>query len=317
MPRHDRMAMALAMATLAMGCSNDENATYDSQAGSDNGTADPTRDSETANTTNGTTNPTNDPSETSDPGDTSQTDTGGPVAETGDAESTGDATTDEGGEGSEETAAPPFGSLPHEETFDGPDGSAWPMPWTEAGTAVVSATLVDGRGYLVGETGQVARMVLPGFEVTDVDIVVTVGFDNWLQQGFGLYVRQNGGALQETDPPGQGYAAYVEGGFMQSLGIWRELGGVEEYLQVAQVPGGTLAPGVHHYLRLQCIQEGPATRLRTRIWRVDEPEPVTWLVEVLDDTPALQETPGSFAVDLYNYSGNGGLLVDDLQVDAI
>jgi hypothetical protein len=160
-------------------------------------------------------------------------------------------------------------------------------------------------------------MVLPGFTESDVDVAITVRFDDWHQQGVGLYVRQNGGALQETTPPGQGYSTYVEGGYMQSIGIWRETNGVEELLAGTNVPGGALEPGVPYRLRLQCRQQGTSTLLRTRLWPLGEPEPVEWQVEILDDTPVLQDTLGSFAVDLYNYSGTGGVHVDDLLAEPL
>jgi len=217
----------------------------------------------------------------------------------------------------DDTGGSPFGTLPHQELFEGVEGSPWPVPWTQAGTGVVSATLYDGQGRLTGATGQVARMVLPGFTESDVDVSITVRFDDWLHQGMGLYVRQNGGALQQTVPPGQGYAAYVEGGYLQSIGIWRETNGVEELLVAADVPGGVLDPGIPYRLRLQCLQQGASTLLRTRLWPQDEPEPEAWQVEILDGTPALQDTAGTFAVDLYNYAGTGGVLVDDLHAEAL
>lgn len=209
----------------------------------------------------------------------------------------------------------PVGELPHVESFDGPNGAAWPEPWEEAGDQIISSELVDGRGRFDGQTGDVARMVLPGFSEVDVDIVVTVVFEHWESQGFGLYVRQNGGALLQTDPPGQGYAAYVEGGFMRYLGIWRETDGVEVPLANAPVPDGELESGVPYRLRFQCFGEDGSTRLRARLWPEGEPEPAVWQIEHLDDTPVLQGTPGSFAVDLYNYQGTASVFVDDLYVD--
>lgn len=217
----------------------------------------------------------------------------------------------------ETTSSPPVGTPLYEESFDGPDGAPWPDPWFEAGDQVISSELIDGRGRFDGYTTNVARMVLPGFSETDVDIVITVEFDQWTEQGFGLYVRQNGGALLQTDPPGQGYAAYVEGGYMRFLGIWRETNGVEEPLANETVPGGELLPGVAYRLRLQCFTEGSGTRLRTRIWPEGDPEPGTWLVDIVDDTPELQGTAGSFAVDVYNYDQMGSVYVDDLIIEVM
>lgn len=321
MQRHDGMSVAIAIATLATGCTNDENRITDDIAGTDQpGTShEPssetttTTTNETNTTTLTTTNTTVDADSTeatgTTPGGTADSDTtAGRGSTTGSPTDASSDTTTEGASS---------GMPLHEESFEGLDGAAWPAPWTPAGTAVVSATLDDGRGRLVGETGRVARMALPGFLETDVDVTITVAFDDWTRQGFGFYVRQNGGALQETMPPGQGYATYVEGGYLQSIGIWRETNGVEELLQAADVPGGMLAAGIPYHLRLQCQQEGASTRLRTRIWAMGEPEPDVWQVDLVDDTPELQGTAGSFALDVYNYDGMGGVLVDDLRADAL
>lgn len=49
-------------------------------------------------------------------------------------------------------------SLPHAESFDGADGSAWPYTW-----AVVTEQELDGnRARLGGDAGHVARMVCQG-----------------------------------------------------------------------------------------------------------------------------------------------------------
>jgi large repetitive protein len=320
MQRHDGMGVALAMAMLITGCTNDGDRTTDDAAGTTEAqtSSEPGSETTTTNTTTNTTAVTTNTTTnaTGDPDSTGAADTtiAGTDDDTTTNESAGTTTDDTDGSG---TTGSSFGMLPHEELFEGPQGAPWPLPWTPAGTAVVSATLDDGRGRLVGQTGSVARMTLPGFVETDVDVTVTVVFDDWTQQGFGLYVRQNGGALQETTPPGQGYAAYVEGGFMQSIGVWRETNGVEELLQAADVPGGELVAGMPYHLRLQCQQAGALTHLRTRIWPAGGPEPDTWQVDLVDDTPVLQGAAGSFALDVYNYAGMGGVLVDDLRVDSL
>lgn len=315
MQRHDGMSVAIAIATLAMGCTNDGDRTSDDAAGTD----EPQTSSETNTTTTGTTITTTTALTTTNTTvvtDSAET-TGTTIAGTGSVDTTAGGGSSVGTTDGGSTTGSSFGMLPHEESFEGPDGGPWPAPWTPAGTGVVSATLEDGRGRLVGQTGRVARMTLPGFAETDVDVTLTVAFDDWTQQGFGLYVRQNGGALQETVPPGQGYAAYVEGGFMQSIGIWRETNGVEELVEATGVPDGALVAGMPYHLRLQCQQEGALTRLRTRMWPVGEPEPETWQIDLVDDTPVLQGTAGSFALDVYNYAGTGGVLVDDLRADPL
>ena len=325
MHRHDTVGVAITIATLLMGCNNevdhadaDAAGTGGPQTGSETATETPSTTSLT--TTSLTTDQATTEAESIDGSDTvantgtydTTTDSG--ALDTSDGSDTSDGVETTNGDTS---GGAPFGTLPHAESFEGPDGALWPLPWTEAGTAVLYATLDHGQGRLVGETGRVARMVLPGFTESDVDVTITVEFDDWQHQGVGLYVRQNGGALQETMPPGQGYAAYVEGGWLQSIGIWRETNGVEELLASADVPGGALEPGVSYRLRLQCVQQGPSTLLRTRLWPLGEPEPEGWQVELLDDTPVLQDTTGSFAVDLYNYAGTGGVRFDDLLAEPL
>ena len=56
------------------------------------------------------------------------------------------------------------------------------------------------------------------FDELDVDMYATVTFEDPTAQGFGLYARQNGGALQDTNPPGLGYALYIEGAYMRAIG---------------------------------------------------------------------------------------------------
>jgi hypothetical protein len=305
MQRHGSVIITIAIAAAMSSCKHEDD--RDDVVTDTSDTVGPPIGTTAITTTNAITGTTLDASGTTS--STTGPDTAGGTADTTAATL---GTTDDG-----QTEDPPFGALPWEEPFDGPDGAPWPAPWMEAGTAVLSARLAGGRGRLEGQTGRVARMVLPGFAETDVDATITVEFDDWAQQGFGLYVRQNGGALQETVPHGQGYVAYVEGGFMQSLGIWRETDGVEELLSATAVPGSSLAAGVPYRLRLECQQQGPHTRLRTRLWPEDEPEPAQWHLDIVDDTPVLQATPGSFAVDLFNYVGTGGVLVDDLRLEPV
>jgi hypothetical protein len=320
MQRHGRMTISLAIAMSMSSCDEidrggaegDTSETIGPQTSEDGRgtTTDPDDTTTTTTTTKGDT--IDDPS-AADTARPESTDT----SDSSDSEGTSTSGSESVGTSEDDGEAPPFGTLPFEESFEGLDGAPWPAPWAAAGTAVVSATLDHGRGRLTGATGQVARMVLPGFTESDVDVSITVQFDDWTQQGFGLYVRQNGGALQETEPPGQGYATYVEGGFMQSIGIWRETNGVEELLAAADVPGGALEAGVPYRLRVQCLQQGASTYLRTRIWPEDEPEPEAWQVELVDDTAVLQGAMGSFALDVYNYEGNGSVLVDDMRADPL
>lgn len=157
-------------------------------------------------------------------------------------------------------------------------------------------------------------MMLPGFSETDVEVEFTVTFDDFGSQGLGFYVRQNGGVLTETTTPGQGYNIYVEGGFQESFVVWRELDGVETALIEQPLAGQGFASGVPYRIRFQCFGDGEYTRLRGRIWPDGEAEPELWNIDLLDGTPELQDTPGSFAVDMFNYAGTAGVQVDDLVI---
>lgn len=216
------------------------------------------------------------------------------------------------GTGDDTSTEPPEGALFYE-PFDAPDGTAWQEPWTDVG-GLLDHEIVDGRGRLQGQTTTVGRMVFPGVDALDVDATATVIFDEFYQQGFGFYVRQNGGYLVHTQPPGQGYALYVEGGFQQLLGVWRERDGVEEMVAGQPVDGGFLESGAPYRVRFRCTQDGNQTRLQAKIWPADDAEPGAWAVDALDATPELQGVSGTLAVDIYNYQGTAGILVDDITL---
>lgn len=197
------------------------------------------------------------------------------------------------------------------ENFEGADGEPWPSPWIALG-GVTDHEIVDGRGRLCGGPRTVARMAVPGIDGMDFDAEFTVELDDWAHQGVGLYVRHNGGWLRHTDPPGQGYGVYLEGGFQQQLGVWRERAGVEEL-----VGGSPLMPIeslVPYRVRLQCIQMENATLLRAKVWAAGSAEPEAWAVELIDVTPELQDIAGGIAVDMSNDQGSGSVYVDDLVV---
>lgn len=262
--------------------------------------------------------PTTDPSETSasTTTTTATSSTTGTTTSADDSTSTSDPSSSEGdGESSsgEDTGVP--GDAIYEQSFAAPDGAAWPEPWQVVGDGVISSEIDDGRGRIAGTTAHTGRIILPGYAELDSEIWATVVFEDPTQQGFGFYVRQNGGALQDTDPPGLGYAVYLEGSFLRAIGIWRETNGVEEPLMETPdpVPGGLLA-GVPYRVRFQCRQNGTMTAMRAKVWPADAAEPATWAVEVEDGTPELQDYAASYAVDVYNYSGTGSLWIDDIVI---
>lgn len=207
------------------------------------------------------------------------------------------------------------GESVYEESFDGADGSAWPDPWQVVGTRIIDAEIDDGRGRMSGQTNLTARLVLPGYDLVDADITVVVEYENFAAQGYGFYARQNGGALEETDPPGQGYGVYVEGGSQRSIGVWKEIGGVESpVLEIPNALADGIEAGTPYAIRFQCMQRDDSTLLRAKVWRKDGDEPDAWMVETEDSTSELQGTSGSFANDIYNYSGTGSVWVHSVTI---
>ncbi|MBK8233589.1 MAG: hypothetical protein IT349_08855 [Candidatus Eisenbacteria bacterium] len=211
--------------------------------------------------------------------------------------------------------------LPYAESFDGPDGANWPSPWFPGGAHVTAWDLQANRGRLNGDPTFVSRMILSGYSELDVEMTATVEFDNVVGQGFGFYVRQNGGTLQEYQPHGQGYAMFLKGDWAwpDDLGLWREIDGVETQFAWGfnPIPGG-LQNDVRYRLRYRVTQTTPTeTLLQARVWIEGQPEPALWTIEALDTHPLLQGTTGSFAIDIYNHFGTSPLFVDDLVLERV
>jgi hypothetical protein len=211
------------------------------------------------------------------------------------------------------TSVPAPGPI-YSSNFTGANGAAWPAPWTPLNSAVISATINSNTARLRGDTTRVARMALPIEHLVDADVTFTVQFDNYSSQGFGFYVRQNGGALRDTTLHGQGYAIFVEGGYQRVVGIWKEIDGIETRIAASPVDSALLTNGVRYRVRYLVVQEGEVTRLRGKFWPEGTAEPSSWAVDVLDSTPQLQNTAGAFAADVYNYAGTDGVNLDDLAI---
>jgi hypothetical protein len=124
--------------------------------------------------------------------------------------------------------------------------------------------------------------------------------------------------VSRSGPPGQGYALFLEGFYLVSLGFWREVVGLETLIGAAfdPIPGGAV-PGIRYRMRYQVVQEGPYTALRGKVWLATDPEPVAWASDLVDDTPELQDILGSFAVDIYNDSGVDSVYFDDIEIRAL
>lgn len=215
-------------------------------------------------------------------------------------------------------------SEPHDdcaftETFDGADGSAWPSYWTAVGGVAV-ADIQGGRGRLVPTPGAyaVARIVTP-VDCSDLEVTFSFELGDAGTQGFGMYTRQNGGYLQQTNPTGAGYSMFVEG-FRAPAGIavWREVDGVEQMIEPI-VPAEVLS-GVVYQARLRVTQQDAATTLlQAKFWPDGSSEPGAWQVERTDTTPNLQGAGGSIAVDTYSTLMQGtpaDMFVDDIVVAA-
>jgi hypothetical protein len=203
------------------------------------------------------------------------------------------------------------------ESFDGGDAAQWPAPWTELG-GIAIADVVGGRGRLV-PTPSSYSLARVGIDApcVDAEIAFSFEFTEAGSQGVGGYVRQNGGHLQTTDPPGEGYVVFVES-FREpaGIGIWREVDGVEQQLE-----GTVAAPievGVVYRARMRVVQQdATTTRLQARVWPEADAEPTAWQIERTDQTPSLQGKAGGVALDAWSSRTDGAaadLFIDDIVV---
>ena len=180
-------------------------------------------------------------------------------------------------------AAAHASELPYAQDFQSPDGSPWPGPWFPGSVHVTTWDVQGGRARLNGHTSQVARMILPGFSATDVEVEATMEFEDVAHQGIGFYVRQNGGTLHEYLPFGQGYAVFLKGSWAwpEDLGLWREIDGAETQFAFGTNPiAGGLLDHVRYRVRYRVEQATAATtRLRAKVWPEASGEPAGWTVD--------------------------------------
>lgn len=206
------------------------------------------------------------------------------------------------------------------EDFEGvADGDPWPSPWQVEG-GVELADVQGGEGRLRAEIQgySLARMGAH-IDCDEVDASVTFRFSDGSTQGAGLYGRTNGGYLRDTDPPGEGYAAFSEL-FRNpgAIGAWREVDGQEQLIQGSEdIP---LEANVDYRMRLRITQVDASNSLiQGKIWRLEDNEPAEWTVERTDNTTSLQGVGGGIALDAWSsdpVGGGGGadLFFDDLVV---
>jgi hypothetical protein len=204
----------------------------------------------------------------------------------------------------------------------GIDGADWPAGWRELG-GVASATVAGGRGRLVPTvTGYtLGRMghVLPAGTV-DVDVTFTLSMAEPGRQGVGFYVRQNGGHLMTTNPPGTGYAVFVEAFRGPQIGVWREIGGNEQAIRMVGVPA--IAADTPYAVRFRCAQAGGETTLEAKLWPAGDAEPAAWNISTTDASASLQGLPGDVAIDAWNTANPGDatpgpIFVDDIVVSTL
>jgi hypothetical protein len=156
-------------------------------------------------------------------------------------------------------------------------------------------------------------MQLPNFSERDVDARWTVVFEEPTNQGSGLYVRQNGQYI------GEGYVLFIEGTAYAPathLSFWTAVNGVENRFFDAPAPAPSpFLASARYRVRFQVVQvDSSTTRLRGKIWPATDIEPSSWHIETTDTTASLQNARGTFAFDVYNYSGTANVLVSDLVI---
>lgn len=302
LPRSRATALLFATSLVGTACKDDRNA---DDAADDSSTTDGTSSTASSGMTSGNPGSATASSATSASSVTSASATGNPTATSNDTMTT---------QGSADSTGEPATECDFGESFDA-DGSAWPDTWINAG-GVATADVQGGRGRLSPITSNysLARMYAPA-DCTNADISFTFEFSDAASQGIGVYVRQNGQYLQQTDPPGEGYAVFIEA-FRNpvGIGVWHELGGVETV--IGAVESYPISSGVRYRARLRVTQhDATTTRLQARIWHDGEAEPDVWNVERDDQSTPLQGIGGGIAIDAWSSLTNGSaamLLVDDI-----
>lgn len=204
------------------------------------------------------------------------------------------------------------------EDFEGvANGDPWPATWVPVGGVAV-ADVQDGWGRLRPEISgySLARMVT-FIDCPEIDTSLTFMFTDQNTQGVGLYARQNGGHLRETDPPGEGYAAFAES-FRDPAGIgaWREVDGQEQ--RIENTERFEIQANVEYRMRFRLTQVDDTTSLlQGKIWPLADAEPDAWTVERTDNTASLQGVGGALAVDAWALNAVQGDDAADLLFDDI
>jgi len=217
----------------------------------------------------------------------------------------------------DEITPPSTTSALYSENFTATDNSPWPSPWSEINTVFISSDIQNNMARLQGSPSSVTRMITTGLAMTNFEAIFIVSFEAVISQGIGLYGRQNGGLLTTTPINGQGYGVFLEGNGQQELSLWREINGEETLITSEINPLGVSAilNNTNYYIRYRVQQiSATETRQQAKIWITTNLEPIAWSVETTSSYPELQNIAGNFAVDVFNYSGNASVFIDDLEI---
>jgi len=217
------------------------------------------------------------------------------------------------------------GRLALRETFELTNGAPWPAPWMGVG-GVALADVQSGEARLrpVPSSYTLARMWAP-VATRDVEVRFRFRIEDPPSQGVAFLVRHNGGFLDQTSPPGQGYGVFIEGGIrgLPGIGIWKEQAGVESPLahSALAVPGPSA--GVAYRVRFRAHQlNATSTFMQAKYWPEGNPEPIAWQVSVTDSTSVLQNLSGGIGIDsasaiLSPNPVTAHAFVDDIEVEPL
>lgn len=215
------------------------------------------------------------------------------------------------------------GEIAFAEDFDGPDGDPWPAPWSTTAAVDVAELLMNAsRLRPVLTSYSLARMVAPG-DLMNGEVTFRVRFEDINTQGVGFYLRSNGGYLNQTFPAGSGYAVFIEGFRGDGIGLWREIGGWEQAMNINFNPDFNFQDDTWYQIRFRVLQlDDFSTQTQARWWLDGETEPDSWHVEFIDTTTELQSLSHGFAIDSWSHYQTGGpvpehTLVDDVRIRRI
>ncbi|MFV2059886.1 MAG: hypothetical protein ACC653_04325 [Gammaproteobacteria bacterium] len=207
--------------------------------------------------------------------------------------------------------------------FTGANNASWPSGWTTvSSSATISVDIQNNRGRLrsnsyngMTSNSALTRVINNTINIQDSDVVFTVEFEDFANQGVGFYVRQNGGYLTDTATNGQGYSVFMEGNGTDDLGLWYELNGIETLLTGSNVPAITILNNTAYKIRFQVQQLNSLDTIqRCKVWLASGTEPAAWSIQFTSSFSALQNISGGVAVDLFNYSGTNSIYLDDIVV---